>query len=289
VPAYRCESDYYRQIYGTEYICNQQSWLEEYLESGSGGFTARIQHILAYTRYFEGRSLLDLGCGVGTFAMLFSRLGYRTVGLDISQAAIDQSTRNAEKYGGGAEFVLGSAEDDHFPEGRFDVIVAADIIEHIPPVSLQRTFHNCFRWLRKGGIFLFHTFPTCYYYMLMGRGAFLVRPALCLAPPLARVWIECLHRVAFELIWLARRGHTHSAEVAGSAHCNPPHPGRLRTTLESAGFEVLEYQLLEDVLSSICEDEPRYPFCRQLIHVIPELRPSVVGVLRKPDDTSRWG
>lgn len=77
----------------------------------------------------EEASLLDVGCGTGTFFDHLRRLGCsgRFVGLDTSAAALER-VRGV----GHAHTVLAGAERLPFPEASFDAVTARHMLYHVP-------------------------------------------------------------------------------------------------------------------------------------------------------------
>ena len=69
--------------------------------------------------------LLDVGCGTGAIAVALRRFG-RVFGVDASPLALERCERR-----GLTEVVLGSAESLPVDDDSVDVIVAADILEHL--------------------------------------------------------------------------------------------------------------------------------------------------------------
>ena len=86
---------YYKKIYDESYAAIQQKWLNDYFAGNKTGFTLRINYISRFFKYFEGKDVLDLGCGVGTFSLLLARSGYNATGLDISPESVKKSEENA--------------------------------------------------------------------------------------------------------------------------------------------------------------------------------------------------
>lgn len=70
--------------------------------------------------------ILDAGCGTGFARGELSR-GGRVIGLDASPEAIAQGLN-----GKPAEACVACAESMPFPTGTFDLVVALDLIEHLP-------------------------------------------------------------------------------------------------------------------------------------------------------------
>ena len=116
----------------------------------------RVQYFLSVMTSLEGRRVLDLGCGGGLMAEAYARAGAVTVGLDASGPSLAAAQRHAARAGTPPIcYVLGRAEASPFPEAQFDVVAAADSLEHVD--DLARTLDECVRVLRPGGLFVFNT------------------------------------------------------------------------------------------------------------------------------------
>ena len=92
-----------------------------------------------------GLHILDAGCGGGATTESLRRYG-SVRGMDISEEAVEY---NRER---GREVSLGSIEQMPFPDSRFDLVLALDIIEHVPD-DLQ-ALQELFRTVRPGGSLL---------------------------------------------------------------------------------------------------------------------------------------
>jgi len=113
------------------------------------------------------KTVLDIGCGVGDLMLLFSGKAAQVVGLDISETNVRMTKRNLATDGiGNGSALIGSAEELPFPDDYFDVVVIADVIEHVRGVA--PALRECARVLRPGGVFICTT-PRSLFQKLLQR------------------------------------------------------------------------------------------------------------------------
>lgn len=74
-------------------------------------------------------SILDLGCGVGRWAVWLARQGFDVAGSDFSANGVDYARAWAEEEGLEIPFVCAPATEIPFPERRFDAVVAALVLD----------------------------------------------------------------------------------------------------------------------------------------------------------------
>jgi SAM-dependent methyltransferase len=104
-----------------------------------------------------GDRLLDLGCGAGRHAFEALRRGARVVALDTDQgelrqvAAMFAAMNEAGEVPASAAASVAAADATAmpFPDGSFDRVIAAEVLEHIP--ADQAAINEVARVLRPGG------------------------------------------------------------------------------------------------------------------------------------------
>jgi 2-polyprenyl-6-hydroxyphenyl methylase / 3-demethylubiquinone-9 3-methyltransferase len=92
--------------------------------------------------------LLDVGCGGGLLAPHVPP-GYRHTGVDLSESALAVAARH------GVEPVHADAGALPFPDATFDVVVAGEILEHVPDLAAV-VAESC-RVLKPGGTWIADT------------------------------------------------------------------------------------------------------------------------------------
>ncbi len=112
----------------------------------------------ARLRIATGTRLLDLGCGAGRHAFEAARRGAQVVALDTDRnelrqvAAITAAMDEAGEIppGAGIRAASGDATSMPFGDGSFDIVIAAEVMEHIP--ADQAALREVARVLRPGGL-----------------------------------------------------------------------------------------------------------------------------------------
>lgn len=80
----------------------------------------------------NGCSVLEICCGSGMGAEIYSKMGGRVTGLDLSSNAIERARERARRHGFEADFIVGDAELVNFPDRSFDVVTVHDGLHHLP-------------------------------------------------------------------------------------------------------------------------------------------------------------
>jgi 2-polyprenyl-6-hydroxyphenyl methylase/3-demethylubiquinone-9 3-methyltransferase len=80
-------------------------------------------------RSWQGRTVIDLGCGGGFVAVPLARAGARVVGVDLAVQALRCARRQQPE---GWTAVVGDVQRPPVRSGSADLVVLADVIEHVP-------------------------------------------------------------------------------------------------------------------------------------------------------------
>ena len=108
----------------------------------------------------EPLDVADLGCGAGTQSFVWTQLGHRLHGLDISEKFITLGRERARQAGLDIDFRVGSVTDLPWPDQSMDVCLAIELLEHV--ADWRRCLDEFTRVLRKGGaLFLTTTNVLC--------------------------------------------------------------------------------------------------------------------------------
>lgn len=86
-------------------------------------------------RPLEGLSVLDIGCGGGLLAEPLTRLGAAVTGIDPLEVSIETARWHAEEVGLPITYRATSLEAVAASGERFDLVIASEVIEHVPDVS----------------------------------------------------------------------------------------------------------------------------------------------------------
>jgi SAM-dependent methyltransferase len=104
------------------------------------GQERRLQLIRRYVP-LEGKWILDVGCGIGTYVKRFRDFSPHVYGIDVSAKRLADSTM--------PNLVAAAGEALPFGETTFDVLVFNEVIEHVK--DDRQTIEDALRVLRPGG------------------------------------------------------------------------------------------------------------------------------------------
>ena len=104
-----------------------------------------------------GRSLLEVGCGIGVDSIQLAKRGFAVTAVDLTENALAVARQFAAHRGVSIDFRLGNAEGLGFPDQSFDVVYSFGVLHHTPDIG--RSVAEVHRVLRPGGtayVMLYH-------------------------------------------------------------------------------------------------------------------------------------
>ena len=100
-----------------------------------------------------GFSVLDVGCGTGTLAVLIKRLHSKVevIGLDPDHRALGRAKRKAHRAGVSVRFDRGFADALGYADRRFDRVFSSMMLHHLEAHDQQSMLLEIRRVLKPGG------------------------------------------------------------------------------------------------------------------------------------------
>lgn len=99
---------------------------------------------------------IDLGCGIGNYAIYLAGQGFEVTGVDISPTAIKTATENAKKRGVKCRFVVADLLGDlhEVVNETFDFGYDWEVLHHIFPEDRKKYTKNVYNILKPGAQYL---------------------------------------------------------------------------------------------------------------------------------------
>lgn len=94
----------------------------------------------------KGGQILDVGSGPGNFTKFIKNQNYTVTGVDLTPEMIDIAKQKVP----GTDFLLMDMRDLNFSDNKFDGLIAAYSLIHIPTVELLDTLKGFYRVLKPG-------------------------------------------------------------------------------------------------------------------------------------------
>ena len=126
-----------------------------------------IPNLLSLIKPLAPSSILDAGCGVGTFTSRLSEIAENTIGIDPSGKSIEIARSLNDSA---ARFIQSTIEEFAMTsKDRFDVIVANMVLMDI--LSLADFLTSCRKLLNSNGAFVFSMTHPCFWPDYYGYGS----------------------------------------------------------------------------------------------------------------------
>lgn len=107
--------------------------------------------IFPYETYGEGKDVLEIGCGLGTMAMLWAQNGVNMTALDLNATSIEQTKKRFELKGLSGEIKQADARELDLKDESFDYTYSWGVLHHSP--DLKESVREMMRVLKPGGQF----------------------------------------------------------------------------------------------------------------------------------------
>jgi SAM-dependent methyltransferase len=135
-------------------------------------FIQRAVSWMAHEFDLAGRTVLDMGCGPGLYALELARSGAHVYGIDFSPRSIQQARTVALDAGLDVDFELGDYLE-YDPHRTFDLVclIYGDYCA-LNPHQRGSLMRNVRRWLRGGGSLLLDVFSMAHFDAVAERTSF---------------------------------------------------------------------------------------------------------------------
>lgn len=111
-----------------------------------------MRHIIKSLGSLKGKTILDLGCGLGEASVYFALKGAKVTALDLSPGMLKLTAKLAKINNIKLKTHLASAENFNMPlNKKFDIIYAGNCLHHS---NISQTLNKIIIHLKKGGIFV---------------------------------------------------------------------------------------------------------------------------------------
>lgn len=111
-----------------------------------------MRHIVKKLGNLTGKTLLDVGCGLGEASVYFAMKGASVTALDLSPGMLEATQKLAKRNAVSVQVHQASAEKVLLrADQMFDIIYAGNLLHH---VELEETIERLLPHLRDGGVFV---------------------------------------------------------------------------------------------------------------------------------------
>lgn len=152
-------------VKGVAWVCDELA-REEDPAALRGSFERDFLPYVPATE-FEGKRILDFGCGAGASTMVLARMFKHSqiVGVELQAALLELAQRRRAFYRYGHVSLLRAPGNDALPEGlgNFDFVVMSAVFEHLLPGERRRLMPRLWALLAPGGCLLLNQTPHRYF------------------------------------------------------------------------------------------------------------------------------
>jgi len=111
-----------------------------------------IRHIVNLLGDITGKSILDVGCGLGEVSVYFAIKGAIVTATDLSKGMCEATQKLAYKYGVKVKTCISASENFTLnSENKFDIIYTGNTLHH---VDINKTLPSVLKYLKDDGVFV---------------------------------------------------------------------------------------------------------------------------------------
>ncbi len=168
-PPERIDAAYYdrSEYFEAGHLTDRQSPFQRY----------RVEKILSIYDPAGEERVLDMGCGWGTLEWALGPHVTEIVGVDFSAKSIEMCERERAAAGlRNVSFVHADAGATGLGAESFDLVIAADLFEHLYPDDSERVAREAYRVLKRGGRFSIWTPHRGHILEVLKNNSILLKP-----------------------------------------------------------------------------------------------------------------
>jgi SAM-dependent methyltransferase len=171
-----------------EASCGERLLLNAADKAGYRAQMAERYFVEPYIEKFAGfdrardLDVLEIGVGLGADHQRFAEGGARLTGIDLTERAVEHTSRRFELFGLTSILCEGDAEALPFADASFDVVYSWGVLHHSP--DTPRAIDEVWRVLRGGGtarVMIYHTHALVGYMLWLRYGLLAGKPWRTLA------------------------------------------------------------------------------------------------------------
>jgi ubiquinone/menaquinone biosynthesis C-methylase UbiE len=159
--------------YDREHELGTREFFDEIERHRYSEYAAWMPRLMEFGKFRDAR-LLEIGCGMGTDLLQFSRGGARCVGIDLTPRSVEITQHRFNLYGASGAFMISDGEHLPFANESFNVVYSNGVLHHTP--DTQGAINEVHRVLRPGGVakvMLYHRHSLNYWIeVVLRRGVF---------------------------------------------------------------------------------------------------------------------
>lgn len=206
-------------------------------------FQKELDFFINYSqKYGTDKNLLEIGCGTGRTLIFLAIEGYSCWGVDFDPVQINCANEIKKELGiKNIIFLVAKIGEEIFADKKFDIVISNDLVEHLPEQELIKYFSQVNKLLKDDGVFLIHSKPLKYTYLLNRKFVFLLLMFFFLPESLFNQYLKGLDfLIPRAYKFFTGKNLQNTWQDLPPGHCNPPDDDIIRDQLVNCGFEVGE-------------------------------------------------